>query len=182
MYHRNYTLLYFNFEQNLRQIHCSLNKKNIFYYTLTDSLEQSRSWEANRSSGSQGIPRSLWKPKVHYRIHKCPPSVQSILYYKKNCINFHNLEYLCLSLTEFVIFFKQTKNLGAKVTIVKHSVYILWTSDSKVLLTQYDGWTTLQRGSNQWAVLQWNIFGTSLQCNNRFKSVAGIIKTINFRI
>ena len=53
-------------------------------YLLTYSMEQSSS-EPNRFSAGQEIPRILWNPKVHYRIHKCPPpapvlssSIQSI--------------------------------------------------------------------------------------------------------
>jgi hypothetical protein len=38
-------------------------------------MEQSPSWEANRFSASQEIPRVLWNPKVHYSTHKSPPPV-----------------------------------------------------------------------------------------------------------
>ena len=42
---------------------------------LTYSMKQSPSWEANWFSASQEIPRILWNPKVHYRIHRWPPPV-----------------------------------------------------------------------------------------------------------
>jgi hypothetical protein len=39
---------------------------------ITYSTEQSPSWKSNWFSDTQEIPRILWIPKVHYRIHKCP--------------------------------------------------------------------------------------------------------------
>ena len=36
---------------------------------VTYSIQHITSWEANRFEASQEIPRILWNPIVHYRIH-----------------------------------------------------------------------------------------------------------------
>jgi len=53
---------------------------------LTNSMEQSTSWEANSHSASQEIPHLLWNLKVHCYVHKGlqltpshPVSLRSIL-------------------------------------------------------------------------------------------------------
>ena len=50
--------------------------KDKLTYLLTYFMEQSPSWEANRFPASKEIPRILWNPKVHYRIHNSPPTVR----------------------------------------------------------------------------------------------------------
>ena len=42
---------------------------------VTHSMQQSPSWEANRFSDSQEIPRIVRNPKVHCRMYKRPPPV-----------------------------------------------------------------------------------------------------------
>ena len=44
-------------------------------YLLIHSMQHIPSWDANCFSASQEIPRTLWNPKVHHHIHKCPPPV-----------------------------------------------------------------------------------------------------------
>ena len=49
---------------------------SLLTYLLTYLLTPwcSPSWEANWFAASQETPRFLWKPKVHYRTHKRPPT------------------------------------------------------------------------------------------------------------
>ena len=47
----------------------------LLIYLLTYSIEQSPPWEANRPTVSQQIPRIIWNPNVHYRIHNSRPPV-----------------------------------------------------------------------------------------------------------
>ena len=38
-------------------------------------MQQISSWDANRFSANQEIPRILWNQKFHYRVYKSPPPV-----------------------------------------------------------------------------------------------------------
>jgi hypothetical protein len=60
---------------NIGSYQCSIDTY-LLTFLLTAWSRESPSWEAIRLAASREIPRILWNPKVHYRIHKCPPPVR----------------------------------------------------------------------------------------------------------
>jgi hypothetical protein len=92
-------------------------------------MEQSLSWEANTSSASQEIPRILWNPKVHYRIHKSPPPVPILSSSNSTILKLEKISRM--SVYKALVHISDAYSIGTKKLHQNYKLQCAWLNISK---------------------------------------------------
>jgi hypothetical protein len=114
--------LNFHHQENLKSQ--SLNVLKLVWYLsvanryLTASMKHSSSWEADSHLACQEIPSFSWNPKVHYHVHRSPPTVPILSqinlvyifppYFLK--IHFNSSSHLCIVFRRYLSFRLSNQN------------------------------------------------------------------------
>ena len=117
-------------------------KANQDVKSMTNSMEQSPFWEANRTSATQEIPRILWNPIVHYRFYHKPPPVPVLI--KIDSVHdpqFTSLRYILLLSSHLRLYFNLSSGFLTKILYATlFSPYLLYVTPISVFLIWAPDW------------------------------------------
>jgi hypothetical protein len=98
---------------------------------ITKFIKLRFSWEAASCAATQEVPRILWNPKVHYRVHKSPPPVAILgqvnlvhttpFYFSKINFNIVHLHTICSS--SWSLYFWLSHQYPICIPLLPHSCY-----------------------------------------------------------
>ena len=93
------------------------------------------SWEANSSSANQEIPRFIWKPKVHYRMHKNLSLVWFTVHAIPFSVKIHSNIILPCTRSAYELSF--SCRIPTKTVYTFHSSLILAISPASLILLRF---------------------------------------------